>query len=146
MSRPASEPSPRGEGAPQGRMRGDFPTQRNGYEFIGWFTASGAPYNEETKLTDANTVLYDKTDPENYTDPMNKWGEIEGEGYNSDAQDSSGNPRNRFWILKKIDLYGRWRKEIDGAPGIGTTLFYVIGSVLFLGAGIVLVTKRRVRE
>ncbi len=35
---------------------------------------------------------------------------------------------------------------LPSTGGIGTTLFYVIGSVLFLGAGIVLVTKRRVRE
>ncbi|MBR2553975.1 MAG: InlB B-repeat-containing protein [Aeriscardovia sp.] len=88
---------------------------RTGYEFIGWFTESGAPYNEETKLTNDNTVPYDKT--VDMTDPMDKWGD--GATWNSDTQDSSGKPRNRFWITKKIDLYGRWRKVVEGAEGIG---------------------------
>ena len=35
---------------------------------------------------------------------------------------------------------------LPSTGGIGTTLFYVIGAVLALGAGVVLVTKRRVRE
>ncbi len=87
---------------------------RSGYEFAGWFTESGAPYNEETKLTDDNTVAYNKA--VDMTDVMDKWGE--GATWNSDVQDQYGNPRNRFWITKKIDLYGRWRKEIPGAPGI----------------------------
>ena len=35
---------------------------------------------------------------------------------------------------------------LPSTGGIGTTLFYVIGAILVLGAGVVLVTKRRVRE
>ena len=35
---------------------------------------------------------------------------------------------------------------LPSTGGIGTTLFYVLGSILVLGAGIVLVTKRRVQE
>ena len=35
---------------------------------------------------------------------------------------------------------------LPSTGGIGTTLFYVIGAILALGAGVVLVTKRRVRE
>ena len=36
--------------------------------------------------------------------------------------------------------------ELPSTGGIGTTLFYVFGTLLVLGAGVVLVTKRRVRE
>ena len=35
---------------------------------------------------------------------------------------------------------------LPSTGGIGTTLFYVIGTILVLGAGVVLVTKRRVRD
>ena len=35
--------------------------------------------------------------------------------------------------------------ELPSTGGIGTTLFYAIGAILVLGAGVVLVTKRRVR-
>ena len=80
---------------------------RNGYEFVGWFTASGAPYNADTKLTDTNTVAYNKA--VDMTDPMDKWGN--GATTNADV--------DRSWITKKLDLYGRWRKTIDGAEGIG---------------------------
>ena len=33
--------------------------------------------------------------------------------------------------------------ELPSTGGIGTTLFYVIGAILVLGAGILLVTRRR---
>ena len=36
--------------------------------------------------------------------------------------------------------------ELPSTGGIGTTLFYVFGAILVLGAGVVLVTKRRVQE
>ena len=35
---------------------------------------------------------------------------------------------------------------LPSTGGIGTTLFYVIGTILVIGAGVVLVTKRRVRD
>ena len=33
--------------------------------------------------------------------------------------------------------------QLPETGGIGTTIFYVLGSILALGAGIVLITKRR---
>ena len=33
--------------------------------------------------------------------------------------------------------------ELPSTGGMGTTLFYIIGAVLVLGAGILLVTRRR---
>lgn len=36
--------------------------------------------------------------------------------------------------------------ELPSTGGIGTTLFYIIGSVLVLGAGVLLVTRRRMNE
>ena len=33
--------------------------------------------------------------------------------------------------------------ELPSTGGMGTTLFYIIGAVLVLGAGVVLVTRRR---
>ena len=34
--------------------------------------------------------------------------------------------------------------ELPSTGGIGTTIFYVVGAVLILGAGVILVTRRRV--
>lgn len=36
--------------------------------------------------------------------------------------------------------------ELPTTGGIGTTIFYIIGSILVLGAGVVLVTRRRIRR
>ena len=48
---------------------------------------------------------------------MDKWGN--SATWNSDAQDENGNPKDRFWITKKLDLYAKWRQTLDGAAGIG---------------------------
>jgi uncharacterized repeat protein (TIGR02543 family) len=100
---------------------------RTEYEFIGWFTdpAMTIPYNEDTKLTEAIvTSDYDKTLTANYTDRMNKFGEIEGQGWNSDITgwdhdgDSNTVGLDRYWITKKLDLYGKWSAVLIGANGI----------------------------
>ena len=101
---------------------------RNEYEFIGWFTdeAGTVPYDLEAKLTDQNVITdYYKNDPKNYTDKMNKFGEIEGSGWNSDLTgwdddgDTSTPGKERFWITKKLDLYGKWSEVLTGATGVG---------------------------
>ena len=33
--------------------------------------------------------------------------------------------------------------ELPSTGGIGTTIFYIIGAILVIGAGVVLVTRRR---
>ena len=102
------------------------PTGRSAdYEFVGWFTNPECtrPFNETTVvLHDGNTTAYDKTT--DFTDPMDKYGN--GATWNSDIQDEDGNPRNRFWITKKYDLYGKWRAKLTGASGI---------TVVFIGNG-----------
>lgn len=42
------------------------------------------------------------------------------------------------------DIVNRTGTELPSTGGIGTTIFYVIGAILVLGAGILLITKRRV--
>ena len=33
--------------------------------------------------------------------------------------------------------------ELPSTGGIGTTIFYVVGAILVIGAGVVLITRRR---
>ena len=98
--------------APTGHSDGD------NYQFIGWFTneACTNPFNEATVLNDDNTTSYDKN--RDFTDLMDKWGHLGEEPWNSDSIDSDGNLRNRFWITKKYELYGKWRAILGGADGI----------------------------
>lgn len=109
---------------------------RDRYELVGWYfdKAFKQPFNAELYLlNDDITTPYDKTATENYTDNMNKWGNIEtssptapgtsGPGYNSDlyAYDKDTGTftlRDRTWVRRKLDLYARWREKSIGAPGV----------------------------
>ncbi len=45
-----------------------------------------------------------------------------------------------------IEIQNGTGDELPSTGGIGTTIFYVVGSVLLVGAGVLLVTKRRMSE
>ena len=69
--------------------------------------------------------------------------------------DDNGNPTTIAHSLKvddkaqegvEIEVENHAGTVLPSTGGIGTTLFYVFGTLLVLGAGVVLVTKRRVRE
>ena len=93
---------------------------RQDYEFVGWFrdealtevfTASAFVMNDTNV-----TAAYDKT--RDMTDPMDKWGNVPETGAtNSDITGYNGG--DRFWITRKLDLYGKWRQVIVGADGVG---------------------------
>ena len=82
---------------------------RKDYSFVGWYTDPECTqvFSADTALTDDTTTPYDKTVDK--TDPMDKWGN--GATTNADA--------NSPWVTRKRDLYGKWRKNLTGAKGIG---------------------------
>ena len=41
------------------------------------------------------------------------------------------------------DIENKQGSVLPSTGGIGTTIFYIVGAILVLGAGIVLVTRRR---
>ncbi len=98
--------------------------RRNGYQFVGWFTdpACTKPYAASTKLNeDTVTAAYNKST--DMTDTINKWGDVTDPKYNSDLTgykpEGDNGPRyERFWIEKKLDLYGLWRKDLGDADGV----------------------------
>jgi LPXTG-motif cell wall-anchored protein len=67
--------------------------------------------------------------------------------------DASGAPTARFTVsggdavyedgIIKIKIVNLKGDTLPETGGIGTTIFYVIGTVLVLGAGVVLITRRR---
>ena len=95
---------------------------RTGYEFDGWFldAAGTSLFSDKAFVLNDTTVTtpYDKT--VDMTDPMNKFGE--GATWNSDITGYNGG--DRFWITKKLDLYGKWHATTEGAKGI--TVQYVV--------------------
>ena len=43
----------------------------------------------------------------------------------------------------KNEIINKAGRELPSTGGIGTTIFYVIGGILVIGAGVVLITRRR---
>ena len=97
------------------------------YDFIGWYLDDGTfdedfvptiqVLNESLPMTTYNK----QTD---YTDKMNKWGEVEDPKSNSDLtgwnhDDDENTPGlDRFWITEKLDIYAKWSAKLHGAKGI----------------------------
>lgn len=50
---------------------------------------------------------------------------------------------NSLWDLFGLKVVNHSGAELPSTGGIGTTIFYVLGSVMLLGAAVVLVTKKR---
>ncbi|MBQ2351433.1 MAG: InlB B-repeat-containing protein, partial [Bacteroidales bacterium] len=98
---------------------------RADYEFVGWYTDERfmRAFDQNAIVLNETTVrtAYNKTT--DYTDPMDKYGNIGDDPYNSDAIGNNGG--DRFWITKKYDLYGKWRAILRGAIGINVE--YVVG-------------------
>lgn len=92
---------------------------RQEYEFVGWYLDESFTrvFNPDAFVLNDTTVTtpYDKT--VDMTDTMNKWGNIDGVGTNSDATGYNGG--ERFWITRKLDLYAKWRRILIGADGVG---------------------------
>ena len=91
--------------------------KRLDYEFVGWYLDP-----EYSNVFNADLIAlttgyvktpYDKT--VDMTTPMNKYGL--GATENEDLE--------LFWVNNKLDLYGKWKAKIEGAPGV--TVIYDVG-------------------
>ncbi len=87
----------------------------SGYAFVGWYTD---PSLSAESLYKPDMVLNDDTVKTEYHQTeeteLDKWGNVESgqEGVNNDKKEG------RFWIQRKLDLYAKWRKILEGADGI----------------------------
>ncbi len=46
-------------------------------------------------------------------------------------------------VVEKVEIENKSGTELPSTGGIGTTIFYVLGSILVLGAAVLLITKKR---
>ena len=83
---------------------------RNEYEMVGWYLDSNFTkiFNKDAFVLNEDTVTTPYNKETDFTDPMDAWGD--GATENADV--------NRPWITKKLDLYAKWRKVLEGADGI----------------------------
>ena len=52
-------------------------------------------------------------------------------------------PTTYTYISGGLQIVNQTGSEMPETGGIGTTIFYVLGSILLIGAGILLVTRKR---
>lgn len=84
-----------------------------------------------TGLADGTYTLIEKTVPEGYNKAADSTFTIKAGDY------TQGNLEQTATVVNNEGT------ELPSTGGIGTTIFYVIGAILVIGAGIVLVTRRR---
>ena len=53
---------------------------------------------------------------------------------------------NGKWTAGGVHVVNNTGAELPSTGGIGTTIFYIVGAVLVLGASVLLVTKRRMNN
>ena len=46
-------------------------------------------------------------------------------------------------VVDKVEIENQSGTELPSTGGIGTTIFYVLGSILVIGAAVLLITKKR---
>ena len=85
-----------------------------------------------TGLADGTYTLIEKTVPAGYNKAADSTFTIEGNNYDA------GN------LEQSKDVVNNAGTVLPSTGGIGTTIFYIIGAILVIGAGVVLVTRRRV--
>lgn len=100
------------------------------YEFGGWYLDPEYkhPFSGNEKLNNSLTDYFKEYNKNvDFTDDMDAWGH--GATWNSDTRDAQGNPRNRFWITEKLELYALWRRVLDGADGVKVIYDYATDEV-----------------
>ena len=60
-----------------------------------------------------------------------------------DGVELEANVDKNFDVTHLLDVVNKKGSSLPETGGIGTTIFYVVGVILMLGAGVLLVTKKR---
>ena len=97
-------------------------------EIIG--LGNGDYYLKETKAPDSYNLL---------ADPI----KVTIKNANNDATFTTTTAENDTYASGGVEVINQQGTELPSTGGIGTTIFYIVGAVLVLGAGILLVTRRR---
>lgn len=84
-----------------------------------------------TGLVDGEYTLVEKTVPSGYNKAADSTFTIEASDYESDN------------LVQTAEVINNSGAELPATGGIGTTIFYIIGAILVIGAGVLLVTRRR---
>lgn len=128
----------------------------DGMLYVVGLAENAAPVLTETKapdgyneMTGTVTLTPEVLTKEVYTESGTRYYDADGNLVSTESSSSSSKTVEKN--LSDLDanavvVVNNAGTLLPSTGGIGTTLFYVIGAILVIGAGVVLVTKRRVRE
>ncbi len=100
-------------------------------EIIG--LGNGTYYLKETKAPDSYNLL---------ANPV----AVTINNANNDATFTTTTTENDTYASGGVEVVNQQGTELPSTGGIGTTIFYIVGAVLVLGAGVVLVSRRRMHQ
>ena len=84
-----------------------------------------------TGLANGTYTLVEKTVPAGYNKAADSTFTVKEHDYSVDN------------LQQKADVENKSGSELPSTGGIGTTMFYIVGSILVIGAAVVLISKRR---
>ena len=108
-------------------------------------TESKAPdgYNKLTKTTDLTAQVLTKTI---YETSGTRYYDADGNLYAQEETGTTATTVTKNYTdldASAVSIVNEKGVELPSTGGIGTTIFYIIGAILVIGAGVVLVTRRR---
>ena len=113
---------------------------------VSWVDTVGAATEYTTTTgTDGNVIAFTGLGKGKYTLVEN----TVPAGYNPAADEEFEVKADNFESLNlelTADVINNKGAELPSTGGIGTTIFYIIGAILVVGAGVVLVTRRRMKK
>ena len=99
--------------------------------------ASGKYFLEETKAPDGYNKLKTPVEVEITADYDPVTGELISDSTNAEKNGANGQ------YIKTVEVPNKAGAVLPSTGGIGTTIFYVLGSILALGAAVLLIVKKR---
>lgn len=99
--------------------------------------ASGKYFLEETKAPDGYNKLKTPVEVEITADYDTATGELIGTSTNTKKNGTDGQ------YIRTVEVPNKAGAVLPSTGGIGTTIFYVLGSILALGAAVLLIAKKR---
>lgn len=103
---------------------------------------NGTYYLEELEAPDGYNKVATRIPVE--INGVNLTATIEDGKYKANVEDDPETEEDETWNNSGIQVVNLTGAELPSTGGIGTTIFYIAGGVLAVGAGILLVTKKRV--
>ena len=107
------------------------------------FTVEAKKSGPEVTTTTKTTIYYDaQGNVTNEVTNISKEYKTDQDSFNN-ADQSATNEEKSVPVFEYKHVVNKQGTELPSTGGIGTAIFYVVGAILVIGAGVILITRRR---